>query len=58
MFQVKVFSRHTGEVIMETESFDTLREGADYLNSVGHGENYYAIMYRLEQITLEDLAVS
>jgi hypothetical protein len=48
MFQVKVFDRKTDEVIMETDSFDTLAEGADYLRSVGHGENYYALMFRLE----------
>ena len=48
MFQVKAFNRHTDEVIMESDTFDTLREAGEMLSSVGHGENYYALLFRLQ----------
>lgn len=58
MFQIKTFSRQTDEIIMESESFPNLREAQEMMNSIGQGEGYYSILYRLEQVSLEDLAVS
>ena len=50
MYQVKVYNRQTNEVIMESETFSTLPEADAMLASVGSGEGYYSIIYKLDAV--------
>jgi len=50
MYQVKVFNRQTNEVIMESDVFDTMAEADVMLRSVGSGEGYYSIVFKLDAV--------
>jgi hypothetical protein len=50
MYQVKVFDRQTNEVIMESDTFATLPEADELLRSVGSGEGYYSIVFKLDAV--------
>jgi hypothetical protein len=50
MFQVKVFNRSTSEVIMESDTFQTMAEADALLASVGSGEGYYSIVFKLDAV--------
>lgn len=50
MYQVKVFNRQTNEVIMESDSFDTLAEADELVARVGSGEGYYTIVFKLDAV--------
>ena len=50
MYQVKVYNRQTSEVIMESDTFATLPEADAMLASVGSGEGYYSIIYKLDAV--------
>jgi hypothetical protein len=50
MYQVKVFNRRTSEVIMESDTFQTMAEADALLASVGSGEGYYSIVFKLDAV--------
>ena len=50
MYQVKVFNRQTNEVIMESETFQTLSEADEMLSRIGSGEGYYSIIFKLDAV--------
>tara|TARA_R110000868_G_scaffold382911_1_gene649587 strand:- start:107 stop:289 length:183 start_codon:yes stop_codon:yes gene_type:complete len=50
MYQVKVYNRSTSEVIMESDTFDSLDEADKLLFSIGQGEGYYSITYKLDAL--------
>ena len=50
MYQVKVYNRSTSEVIMESDTFSTLAEADELLRSVGQGEGYYSIVFKLNAV--------
>jgi hypothetical protein len=50
MYQVKVLSRDTGEVIMESDTFDTMAEADAMLASIGSGEYFYSIVFKLDAV--------
>jgi hypothetical protein len=50
MYQVKVFNRSTSEVIMESDTFQTMAEADALLASVGSGEGYYSIVFKLDAV--------
>ena len=51
MYQVQVFNRQDGSVIMESEKFDTLSEADEMLSRVGSGEGYYALVFKSEPVS-------
>ena len=50
MYQVKVYNRQTSEVIMESDTFSTLSEADEMLKSIGQGEGYYSIVFKLDAV--------
>ena len=50
MYQVKVFNRQTNEVIMESDTFSTMAEADAMLATVGSGEGYYSIVFKLDAV--------
>ena len=50
MYQVKVYNRRTSEVIMESDTFSTMAEADELLSSVGQGEGYYSILFKLDAV--------
>lgn len=50
MYQVKVYNRQTSEVIMESDTFSTMAEADELLRSVGQGEGYYSIVFKLDAV--------
>ena len=50
MYQVKVYNRQTSEVIMESDTFSTLAEADAMLASIGSGEGYYSIVFKLDAV--------
>ena len=50
MYQVKVFNRQTNEVIMESDTFQTMAEADAMLATVGSGEGYYSIVFKLDAV--------
>ena len=50
MYQVKVFNRQTSEVIMESDTFSTMAEADEMLRSIGQGEGYYSIVFKLDAV--------
>ena len=51
MYQVQVFNRQDGSVIMESEMFDTLAEADEMLFRVGSGEGYYSLVFKSEPVS-------
>jgi hypothetical protein len=50
MYQVKVYNRQTSEVVMESDTFSTLAEADEMLRSIGQGEGYYSIVFKLDAV--------
>jgi hypothetical protein len=50
MYQVQVHNRQDGSVIMESDVFSTMAEADELLASVGSGEGYYSIVYKLDAV--------
>ena len=50
MYQVKVYNRQTSEVIMESDTFSTMAEADEMLRSIGQGEGYYSIVFKLDAV--------
>ena len=50
MYQVKVFSRSDGSVVMESDVFDTMAEADDMLRRVGSGEGYYSLVLKVDAV--------
>lgn len=50
MYQVKVFSRLDGSVVMESDVFDTMAEADDMLRRVGSGEGYYSLVLKVDAV--------
>ena len=50
MYQVKVYNRQTNEVIMESDTFQTLPEADAMLSRIGSGEGYYSIVFKLDAV--------
>jgi hypothetical protein len=50
MYQVKVYNRQTNEVIMESDTFQTLPEADAMLARIGSGEGYYSIVFKLDAV--------
>ena len=50
MYQVKVFARVDGALIMESDVFDTLAQADEMVLSIGSGEGYYSIVFKLDAV--------
>jgi len=50
MYQVKVFNRQTNDIIMESDTFETRAQADELLRSVGSGEGYYSIVFKLDAV--------
>jgi hypothetical protein len=50
MYQVKVFARVDGALIMESDVFDTLAQADEMLFSIGSGEGYYSVVFKLDAV--------
>jgi hypothetical protein len=50
MYQVKVMDRKDGSVIMESDVFSTLAEADVMLASIGSGEGYYSMVFKLDAV--------
>jgi len=50
MYQVKVYNRQDGSLIMESDVFDTMAQADELLRSVGGGEGYYSIVFKLDAV--------
>jgi hypothetical protein len=50
MYQVKVMNRQNGEVIMESDTFSTMAEADELVRSVGQGEGYYSMVFKLDAV--------
>jgi hypothetical protein len=50
MYQVKVYDRKDGSLIMESDVFSTLVEADVMLAQIGSGENYYSIIFKLDAV--------
>jgi hypothetical protein len=50
VYQVKVFEKATHKIIMESEIFSTRKNANELFRSIGSGENYYTIIFRLDAV--------
>lgn len=50
MYQVQVMNRQDGSVIMESDIFSTLSEADELVRSVGQGEGYYTMVFKLDAV--------
>ena len=50
MYQVKVFNRQDGSLIMESDTFSTMAEADELVRSVGQGEGYYSMVFKLNAV--------
>jgi hypothetical protein len=50
MYQVKVYNRQDGSLIMESDVFDTMSEADEMLSRVGSGEGYYSMVFKLDAV--------
>ena len=50
MYQVQVMNRQDGSVIMESDIFSTLAEADELVRSVGQGEGYYTMVFKLDAV--------
>ena len=50
MYQVKVFNRQDGSVIMESDTFSTMAEADEMVRSIGQGEGYYSMVFKLDAV--------
>ena len=50
MYQVKVYARFDGALIMESDVFDTLAQADEMLASIGSGEGYYSVVFKLDAV--------
>jgi len=50
MYQVKVYNRQDGSLIMESDVFSTMAEADEMLSRIGSGEGYYSIVYKLDAV--------
>jgi hypothetical protein len=50
MYQVQVFNRQDGSLIMESDVFSTLAEADDMLFRIGSGEGYYSVVLKLDAV--------
>ena len=50
MYQVKVYTRQTNELIMESDVFDILSDAEDMRSRVGSGEGYYSVIFKLDAV--------
>ena len=50
MYQVKVYNRQDGSVIMESDVFSTMAEADEMLSRIGSGEGYYSIVLKLDAV--------
>jgi hypothetical protein len=50
MYQVKVFTRDTNEVVMESDVFRKLSEADEMLSRIGSGEGYYSLVFKIDAV--------
>ncbi len=50
MYQVKVYTRQDGSLIMESDVFSTMSEADEMLSRVGSGEGYYSVIFKLDAV--------
>jgi hypothetical protein len=50
MYQVKVYSRLDGSLIMESDVFDNMAQADEMLARVGSGEGYYSMVFKLNAV--------
>lgn len=50
MYQVKTYDRMTNDVIMESDTFDSLAKADELLFGIGQGEGYYSIVVKLDAV--------
>lgn len=50
MYQVKVYNRQDGSLIMESDVCSTLPEADEMLSRIGSGEGYYSLVLKLDAV--------
>lgn len=50
MYQAQVFNRKTSELLMESDTFETLKEADDFVSNVGKGEGFYTTIFKLDAV--------
>ena len=50
MYQVKVMNRQNGEVNLESDTFTTMAVADELVRSVGQGEGYYSMVFKLDAV--------
>jgi hypothetical protein len=50
MYQVKVYDRLDGSLIMESDVFDNMAQADEMLARVGSGEGYYSMVFKLNAV--------
>lgn len=50
MYQVKVFDRQDGSLIMESDIVGTLSEADEMFASVCQAEGYYSVIFKLDAV--------
>jgi hypothetical protein len=50
MYQVKVYNRHDGSLVMESELFTTLLAADVKIAQIGQGEGYYSVILKTDAV--------
>lgn len=50
MYQAQVFNRKTKELLMESDTFDTLDKADNFVSNVGQGEGFYTVIFKLDAV--------
>lgn len=50
MYQVKVFDRQDGSLIMDSDIVSTLSEADEMYASVSQAEGYYSVIFKLDAV--------
>ena len=50
MYQAQTFNRRTNELLMESDTFDTLAKADEFVSSVGQGEGFYTVIFKLDAV--------
>lgn len=50
MYQAQVFNRKTNELLMESDTFNSLPEADAFVQSVGRGEGFYTTIFKLDAV--------
>ena len=50
MYQAQTFNRRTNELLMESDTFETLDEATDFIQNIGRGEGFYTTIFKLNAV--------